>query len=213
MNMELVMAIFNMSESTANLINNVANVVTIIGAALVLIGTIAVVWSAGVKEQFSNEKIMDNKARVEVAQAEVEKAKEHAARLALETEKAKIEQQRLKAQLAWRRLNHQQFDVIKSDLVGVQFPDVWVTFVGDDPESNLFREDINSALTESGINTSYFSGYKMAVGLKIIGPDSEFKTKLVKAFKRAGLDFTVEYENGFSDGKLQILVGSKPPVF
>lgn len=202
-----------MSESTANSINNVSNVIIIVGAALVLVGTITAVWSAGVKEQFSNEKIMDNKAKVEIAQAEVEKAKEHAAILGLETEKAKFEQQRLKAQLAWRRLNHQQFDVIKLGLVGVEFPDVWVTFVGDDPESNLFREDINSVLTESGIKTNYFSGYKMAVGLKIIGPDSEFKEILIKAFEQAELDFTVEHQNGFSDGQLQILVGSKPPVF
>ncbi|HHG3093077.1 TPA: hypothetical protein ACPVXD_003285 [Vibrio parahaemolyticus] len=218
--MDTFMTFIEITEQTANKINSIANWITIIGAALVLIGTIAVVWSSGVKEQFSNEKILNNKTIAEVAgaeaakaNAEAEKAREHAAYLSKEAEQAKLEQQRLKAQLAWRRLSRQQYQLLYDKLNGNISSKVWVTFVGTDPESTLYREDINSALLASDIKTSYFSGYEMAVGLKIVGPPSKEKDILINAFKDAGLIFEVLEESGFADKHLQVLVGSKPPTF
>lgn len=214
------MAFFDISEPVASKVNTVANWVTIFGAALVLVGTIMVVWSSGIKEQYSNEKIQRNKTIAEVAgadaaqaNAEAEKAKEHAAYLSRKAEEAKLEQERLKAQLAWRRLSEEQFRTLNSHLSNGLKSDIWVSFVKNDPESTLYREDINSALVSSGITTKFFSGYEMAVGLKIIGPNSEDRSLLIKAFEDAKLDFEVQEKNGFSDGQLQVLVGSKPPVF
>ncbi|MEZ9010340.1 MULTISPECIES: hypothetical protein [Vibrio] len=214
------MAFFDISEPIASKVNAVANWVTIIGAALVLVGTIMVVWSGGIKEQYSNEKIQQNKTIAEVAgadaakaNAEAEKAKEHAAFLSRKAEEAKLEQERLKAQLAWRRLSEEQSKILHTHLSNNLKANVWVSFVKNDPESTLYREEINSVLVSSGVKTKYFSGYEMAVGLNIIGPPSEDKALLIKAFKDAGLQFEVKQTNGFSDGQLQVLVGSKPPVF
>lgn len=214
------MSFFEVSEQVANRINSAAQIMTVIGALFALVGTIAAVWSGGIKEQYSNEKIQQNKVQSEVAiaetakaNAETEKAREQIAFLSSKAEQAKLEQERLKAQLAWRRLSEVQYSTIKKEILGNLVSELWVTFVKNDPESNLFREDINSALESSGVKTKYYSGYTMAVGLNIIGPPSKDRDLLIRAFEKAGLVFNVKDENGFSNGQLQVLVGSKPPVY
>ena len=142
------MAFFDISEPIASKVNAVANWVTIIGAALVLVGTIMVVWLGGIKEQYSNEKIQQNKTIAEVAgadaakaNAEAEKAKEHAAFLSRKAEEAKLEQERLKAQLAWRRLSEEQSKILHTHLSNNLKANVWVSFVKNDPESTSKGQD------------------------------------------------------------------------
>lgn len=212
--MNIYMGWSNLSEETASIINSYANIAVIVGAALVLVGTIAVVWTGGIKEIYTNELISNNKTKAEVAQKEAEKAKEHTAKLFLEAEQARLEQQRLKAQLAWRRLNKEQIIILQNNLNNQLNDKVWLTFVGDDPESRLYREDFNNVFSSLNIPTKFFSGYTMAVGLRILGADSESKSVVIDAFKKAGIPFDIAIESKFNyDKGVEILVGSKPPVF
>ncbi|OBU39634.1 hypothetical protein CTM76_08445 [Photobacterium phosphoreum] len=204
----------NLSEETASIINSYANIAVIIGAALVLVGTITIFWTGGIKEIYTNELISNNKTKAEVAQKEAEKAKEHTAKLFLEAEQARLEQQRLKAQLAWRRLNKEQIIILKNNLNNQINDKIWLTFVGDDPESRLYYEDFNNVFSSLNIPTKFFNGYTMAVGLRILGADSESKSVVIDAFKKAGIPFDIAIESKFNyDKGVEILVGSKPPVF
>lgn len=212
--MNIYMGWSNLSEETASIINSYANIAVIIGAALVLVGTITIFWTGGIKEIYTNELISNNKTKAEVAQKEAEKAKEHTAKLFLEAEQARLEQQRLKAQLAWRRLNKEQIIILKNNLNNQINDKIWLTFVGDDPESRLYYEDFNNVFSSLNIPTKFFNGYTMAVGLRILGADSESKSVVIDAFKKAGIPFDIAIESKFNyDKGVEILVGSKPPVF
>jgi len=51
------MSIFNLSQAAADAIFGYANVAMMIGAAIVLIGTIGAIWSGGIRERYANERI------------------------------------------------------------------------------------------------------------------------------------------------------------
>jgi len=89
--------------------------------------------------------------------------------------------------------------------------ETWLTFVGNDPESVVFREDLDKVLTAAGVKTKFFSGYAMAVGLKILGGTAEQRALFLKAFQDAGLPLLESAGGGMMKGQLEILVGTKPP--
>lgn len=85
------------------------------------------------------------------------------------------------ARTAWRTVTHKQRKILVNTLRGHQI-EVWNSWVGDDPEATLFRHDIDAALVEAGVKTKYFSGWAMAVGLKIVNvPGAPFDA-LTSAF-------------------------------
>lgn len=117
--------------------------------------------------------------------------------------------------MAWRRISKQQHDFLIQNLKGKDLGELWLSFVGDDPESTLYRNDIFQSLTDSGVETKYFSGYKVAVGLTIAGANSEAKSILVGTLTEAGIPFQNVLEAKFSKAgnNLELLVGTKPPPF
>ncbi len=88
---------------------------------------------------------------------------------------------------------------------------MWVTFVGNDPEATVFRQDVNSALEAAGVKTKFFSGYERAVGLKVIGGTPEQRARLVNAFAAAGIPAVDTPEPSLIKSGLEVLVGTKPP--
>jgi hypothetical protein len=122
---------------------------------------------------------------------------------------AGLETMRLREKMAWRRVTAEQTQTLKDDLAGQEF-EVWTSFVGSDPETTIFRNEIDSALKQSGLRTKYYSGWEVALGLKVLGPESEEKAKLISALKRANFAFTVEGPGSFSPSDLVIIVGTKP---
>ena len=188
-----------------------ANVILVIGAVLAFVGTAAVFWSTGIRERYADERIAANEAETAKANAEAASANAEAAKANTETAKAKLEQEKLKAQMAWRRVSPGQAQVLVQSLAAMALETCWVTFVGDDPEATVFREDINQALTAAGVKTKFFSGYARAVGLTVRGGSSADRGKLVKAFTAAGLLVLNSSEPGFSGNQLEVLVGTKPP--
>jgi hypothetical protein len=68
------MKIFDVSQGVADLIFNAANIGLIVGAALVLVATIAVFWTGGIRERYAEIRISGNEAETAKANADVGKA-------------------------------------------------------------------------------------------------------------------------------------------
>jgi hypothetical protein len=80
---------WDISSSLADFLFDLSNVVLVLGAAAVLIGTIGSIKMAGIKERFSNERIAANEAETAKAVAESDSAKAEVAKAQLALEKYK----------------------------------------------------------------------------------------------------------------------------
>jgi len=187
---------FSITSQVADAIYAWSNVLLVLGATLALVGTAGVFWSGGVREKFADERISANEAETAKAKAE--------------TAQAKLEQERLKALMAWRRVSPTQAQQLSSILKGAQL-ELWLAWVGDDPEATVFRGDLEAALTAAGVKTKYFSGYARAVGLSVKGGTPEERQTLLRAFHAAGLPLVESDQQGMMKGQLEITVGTKPP--
>jgi hypothetical protein len=65
---------WNITSAWADFLFSVSNIVLVIGALFVLIGTICSIKMGGIREQFSNERISANETATETAKAEAAKA-------------------------------------------------------------------------------------------------------------------------------------------
>ena len=124
-------------------------------------------------------------------------------------EQARLELTVLRAKIAWRRVTSAQAEALKIALTGETF-EVWTSFVGADPESTIFRNELDLALQNAGLKTKYFSGWEVAVGTKVVGPESPQKLKLMASLMEAGLPFVGEGPGAFAPNDLVIIVGTKP---
>ena len=122
---------------------------------------------------------------------------------------AKLETADIWLQVGWRRISREKADALKMALQGSKFS-VWTTFVGADPEATIFRNELDAALVEAGLETKFFSGWERAVGLKIAGSPSAERDRLAAAFAAARLLFTIEGPGEFAKDDLVIIVGTKP---
>jgi hypothetical protein len=187
---------FSITSQFADFIYTWSNALLVLGATLALVGTAGVFWSGGVREKFADERIAANEAETAKAKAE--------------TAQAKLDQERLKALMSWRRVSQSQAQQLSSNLQGEQL-ELWLAWVGDDPEATVFRGDLEAALTAAGVKTKYFSGYARAVGLSVKGGTPEERQRLLRAFRAAGLPLVESDQQGMMKGQLEITVGTKPP--
>lgn len=189
-------SMFSITSQLADAIFTWSNVLLVIGATLALVGTAGVFWSGGVREKFADERIAANEAETAKAKAE--------------TAKALLEQERLKAMMAWRRVSPHQAQKLATALHGIHL-ELWLAWVGDDPEATVFRSDLEAALTAAGVKTKYFSGYARAIGISVKGGTSEERQLLLNAFHTVGLPLIESDQEGMMKGQLEITVGTKPP--
>lgn len=202
------MSMFDVPLATANAIYNLANVVLIFGAVLVTVGTIAAIWSGGIRGMYADERISQNEINTASANEAAANANEHAALLAKEAEQARLETEQLRQQMAWRRLSEDQIRNIAGGLAGLAIP-LRMAAIANDPESMLFALDIRRALLAAGIETpinSVVIGGAVPIGIIIKGP-KDHALRVGNAFVAAGLNVRVKEQGG----DLEILVGSKPP--
>ena len=152
----------------------------------------------------------DAKVAVEKAQADIANAKKQAAALEKETAQARLEQDRLRAQLAWRHLTADQSRIIARNIRNVGF-EFKLFAVGSDPESMVFGGEIKKALEAGGRNIDLFGAQFLGpvpiLGIVVSGTLEQIN-QLAKVFTEAGLN--VVGEVGGSDNP-HIKVGSKPP--
>jgi hypothetical protein len=206
---------FDIPLDLANAIYNTANAALILGAILVAGGTITTIWTGGIRDRFADERISENKveslravAGGASANEVAARANERAATLENEAEQARLETERLRQQMAWRRLSEGQIETSASGLAGLAIP-LQMAAIANDPESMLFASDIRRALQAVGIETQIDSVIMSGavVGIVVKGPKDDNTLRVGRAFQAAGL--YVQFQ--VKAGNLEILVGSKPP--
>lgn len=148
------------------------------------------------------------------AVADTASARERTALLEKEAAQAKAEQERLKASMAWRRISPSQANTVAAVLRGHDIT-VWTSWVGADPESSVYRGDIDAMLKAAGVKTQYFSGWVTSVGLQIVEEPKETHDLLASAFLAADISFVSVPRTKMMDGLPGplIIVGTKPPPF
>ncbi len=124
-------------------------------------------------------------------------------------EAARLETVRLWNRMAWRRLDAHRRSALITALRGANFS-VWTSFVGNDPEATIFRNELDEALQAAGLRTQYFAGWERAMGLKIAANPSPERDRLATAFRSAGLEFTLEEPGQFAPNDIVIIVGNRP---
>src|SRR6266849_412934 len=165
------------SEAWATWLYDAANIALIVGLITGAIATVLIVWMGNVKEAYLKKDLASTNAR--------------AAALSNDAAQARLEQERLKAAVAWRRLSLPQYTSLVSALKGRHMK-VWVEWVDSDPESTQFADDILRALGAAGLETHVFHGYERAVGFRISlglsenGKISENAKILKEAFSSVG---------------------------
>jgi Tfp pilus assembly protein PilX len=87
--MQKLVSMFNISLPQANALYNIANIVLILGAFLVLLGTIIAIWTGGIRERFADERMSNNETETARAKADAAQADAHAAEVNLELAKLK----------------------------------------------------------------------------------------------------------------------------
>jgi hypothetical protein len=81
-------------------------------------------------------------------------AADRAAVLEKDAATARLEQERLKQQVAWRRLNKSEHDKIVEALRGPPL-DITVAFNGGDPEASYYARDIYRTLVDAGMTVQW----------------------------------------------------------
>ncbi|NTV67076.1 MAG: hypothetical protein HGB06_05225 [Chlorobaculum sp.] len=193
-----MLSMFDISLPAANAIYTWANVLLVVGAVSALVGTLGVFWIGGIRERYSDERIASNEA--ETARAKAEAAK------------AQLETERLKVQLAWRRLSPNQYAVLVTSLKGKIPEGIWIETVGSDPEASELHADIAKAFKDAGIAVHTFTGWERTVGVGIANGHSASRQAVLSAFNSIGVVLD-EHKSGMSksNDKVEIIVGSKPP--
>jgi hypothetical protein len=132
---------WSVSSPAADLLFSLFNLILIVGAAAVLLGTIGSIKMNAVREMFSNERISANEAATAIATAESDKAKAEAANARLELAKFKAPRVLSLTQLAgittaMGRFPRTQFDVAIGPM--------------GDPEPEVFGRVLATALINAG---------------------------------------------------------------
>jgi len=180
-----------------------------IGSLVVgVISTLAIVESS---------KIRDAQSTREVAQAgeAAAKANERASQLEKDAAFARLETERLKNLMAWRRITTDQHAKLVAALKGKVAAEVWVEVVDSDPEATQFHADLWQTLNDAEVKIHRFSGWERAIGLQMTNVDSSTGQLLKEAFANVGIFFEERAEPGLKTAadKVEIIVGSKPPRF
>ena len=173
-----------------------------------VISTYGIVASGKVRDEASKREIVQ-------AQEVAAKASERAANLEKDAALAKLESEKLKAEMAWRHLTVDQANKLISDFGSLKGLKIQVQGVDSDPEAAQFHSDIYSVLTHAGIDTSVYTGIERVTGLWIVGDNDSEVNFVIKSFKEAGIEIHRRKDHAFGPpkDKLVIVVGSKPPIF
>jgi hypothetical protein len=144
---------------------------------------------------------------------EVSRANERTAMAQRSAADARLETERLRQKIAWRRLSSEQRAILISSLRGHPDIEIWVGSVKNDPECNLYWQEIVAALKAAGLKVVAHTAYAMGTGLTINQPSNPNSNVFKEAFRKAGIP--LDDSSGDSERRkfLEIVVGSKPEPF
>jgi hypothetical protein len=163
------------------------------------------------------------KAEALRAQADVTKAQKEIAEANDRAEQARAEQERLKLQLAWRRLTKEQIETISETIRHKKMPiNFHLIAPAGDPEANLYANDF-ARLFGGAIRQTYnppggISVGELPSGITWIGPKEEDLAGFKEALTRAGIPFNTDTPRillppPISQDWPSLIIGHKPPTF
>lgn len=155
-----------------------------------------------------------NKASAIANQAAAE-ANARGAQLEKDAAHARLETERLKESMAWRRLTTHQHDQIVAALRGKITKRVWVECSDADHEASQFHADIYKALEDAGVQVQWYSGWERIFGLQLTHPSSPDSQLLKKTFESIGIQFEDRPKPAMpsTGDDVELIVGSKHPRF
>lgn len=200
---------FNLSQTAADGMFGWSNVFLVIGAALVLVGTIGIVWSSGIREKYADERISKNEADTARANADAAQANAKAAEAELTLAKYRA---------PWK-LDSATYKVLVEALSIAPKGRVIVKPNFVDMQATSMAKDITRAFTEAG-----FSGVGDApldvismdrTGLVVAVRDAKQQPKHINLILRALANTDIPVESGYADwvpdlDTVVILVGIRP---
>jgi hypothetical protein len=203
------MPLFDISLDTANKLYAWGWRGSLLGAVVTLVAVSLLMWGTRVRDRDSETQLANLNHEAADSRERAATLESRAAELEKEAAEARLEQEKLKAQLAWRRLSDDQARTITAHLTGLAFKPT-LSAITSDPESTLFALDIHRAMTAAGIAVQIQSklifGSHPIVGLIISGPRADVE-RVAEGFVKAGISVTGQER----EGTVEILVGSKPP--
>jgi hypothetical protein len=141
-------------------------------------------------------------------------ANERAAGLERDAAAARLETERLKGLLAWRRISPDQTAHLVAALRGKVTGRVWVEHVDSDPEATQFHDDIWRTLQAAQLNLAVFHGWQRLVGLTMTNSNTPDGQALKAAFAAAGIVFVDDLvpSMGGAEKDVELRIGSKQPA-
>jgi hypothetical protein len=187
-----------------------ATIVTVVSGTVAVTAAFVSTWVgykiSGVVQADADRRIAEAGATAATANAEAAKAKEAAAKaheraagLEKEAAEARVEQERIRAEIAWRRLSKEQYDSIVAGLKGQTF-EVWVGTVGDNPEAEGYWEDIVRTLKDAGLDVTSHRAWARSIGMAITPPLGPERDALKAAFAAAELSFGMQKKDRMGSG-------------
>jgi hypothetical protein len=130
------------SSSLADRLFAISNVVLVLGAAAVLVGTIGAIIMSGVREQFANERISANETATAQARADSDLANARAAEANRAAEQERLARVKLEAKLAPRSLTTDQM---------VELRNKWLQYAGATVDILIFPSGTPDIMPLAGI--------------------------------------------------------------
>jgi hypothetical protein len=215
---------FNISSSTADTIYNYSNIALVFGTTIALIATIGAIYSSSVRENYSNERTLNNEKLTSLAKAEAAKAIENAAKAnenaafanqnaaksnlrAEQVEKQNIE---LRIKFASRHIDKNTYKILLQELS--KNPSTFNIQTMGDPESGMYAADILKTFLDSGwkVDKKEFPLGVIWEGIIIFRTNDPASLTMADALKKAGIKFKIG--NEFHE-KATIMIGGKPKAF
>lgn len=221
----------SLDAESVNLFSNyvylIAGTIAVLATAITVVASL-VMWRTSMRiadqkdREFAEFKTASNTA-VSAANKAAATANERAAELSKDAEDARLQQEKLKAQLAWRVLSPEQINTLGralSDTPG----SVNLRYSDGDPEALYFAIQFSSALNKAGwqiaAGTEKFSN-ALVIGIAQPGPVTSNAQRLRKALSIASIPFTtsdlppqgVSFDTSVIPDAPTLMIGSRLPKF
>lgn len=191
---------FDVPIEAAKSIHNFANTALIVAIVTMTGATILTMWMGGIIARHTEERISMN-------ERESAEAHERAAVLEKDAAEARLETERVKELISWRRLAPAQAAALAAHLGELEYP-IHVMSVLGNLETRQYANDFERALISAGVEVKSSAGagadFPM-IGIIVLGPKEKVET-LVKALASAFIPSQSRIEAGQD---LYLIVGAR----
>jgi hypothetical protein len=174
------------------------------------------------KEQQLQKYKMEVNRDIAQAQSDAAVANAAAAKSTEEAERARLEQEILKQQLAWRELSRDIVNILLQKLSWTK-DYINIIYISQDPESMYFAMQLRRVFTDAQWtigSAAKILDSKPIFGVFLFGPSTSSVDLIRQAFLAAGLQFSndtitvgMSFNASLIEGAATIVIGSKQPPF